>query len=86
MNLKRRLLVLEQVVTPVDRGRCDRCGYEPGSELKCKVLFHDEPLEGPDVCSRCGRPLILRLEFDSPLEIDRPSVVPPSGRRSYGLS
>ncbi len=72
MNLKRRLQALEQVVTPVDHGRCDTCGYEPGSELKCEVSFHDEPLEGPDVCSRCGRPLILRLEFDSPLEIDRP--------------
>ena len=68
MNLKRRLRALEQVVTPADRGRCDTCRYVPGSELKCEVLFHNESLEGPDVCSRCGRPLILRLEFDSPLE------------------
>ena len=72
MNLKRRLQAMEQVVTPVGRGRCDTCEYEPGSELKCEVSFHDEPLEGPDVCPRCGRPLILRLEFDEPLEIDRP--------------
>ncbi len=72
MNLKRRLRALEQVVAPADHGRCDTCGYVSGSELKCEVSFHDEPLEGPDVCLRCGRPLILRLEFDSPLEVDRP--------------
>ncbi len=72
MNLTRRLEALERVVTRVDHGRCDTCGYVSGSELKCEVSFHDEPLEGPDVCARCGRPLILRLEFDSPLEVDRP--------------
>ena len=40
------------------------CGYGPGVELECVVSFPDEPLEGPDICSRCGRPLILRLAFD----------------------
>ena len=72
MNLHRRLRMLEQIVVPADDYGCAACGYKPGSELKCEVYFHDEPLEGPDVCSRCGRPLILRLEFDSPLEIGRP--------------
>lgn len=66
MNLHRRLRALEQIVTPVDHGRCDTCGYVPGAELKCEVYFHDEPLEGSDACSQCGRPLILRLEFDEP--------------------
>lgn len=71
MNLHRRLQALEQVVVPSDNYGCQSCGYEPGSELKCEVSFHDEPLEGPDICSRCGRPLILRLSFDEPPEIDR---------------
>ncbi len=67
MNLERRLRALEQIVVLPDDDRCEDCGYEAGSELKCEVSFHDEPLEGPDVCSRCGWPLILSLEFDEPL-------------------
>ncbi len=66
MNLKRRLLALEQNVVPPDDYGCETCGYDSGSELELKVCFADEPLEGPDVCPQCGRPLILRLEFDEP--------------------
>ena len=43
---------------------CEACGYEPGSELECRVSFVDEPDDGPDVCPGCGRPLILKLSFD----------------------
>ncbi len=67
MNLKRRLQALEQIVVPPDVNRCETCGYDAGSELELKVCFVDEPDEGPDVCRACGRPLILRLEFDDPL-------------------
>ena len=64
MNLHRRLRALEQNVVPPDDYRCEACGYDSGSELELKVSFADEPDEGPDACPRCGRPLILRLEFD----------------------
>ena len=73
MNLKRRLRALEQIVVPPDDYRCEPCGYEPGSELKFEVSLDGEPLEGPDVCRACGRMLILRLQFDNPLETDPPS-------------
>ena len=66
MNLKRRLGALERVVVAADDGICDACGYSPESELKFEVSLDGEPLEGPDVCLKCGRPLILRLEFDEP--------------------
>ncbi len=67
MNLKSRLRALEQTVVPSDDYRCEVCGCGAGSELELKVCFADEPDEGPDVCCACGRPLILRLEFDEPL-------------------
>ena len=73
MNLHRRLRALEQNVVPPDDYRCEACGYDAGSELELNVCFADEPDEGPDVCRACGRPLILRLEFDNPLEIDPPA-------------
>ena len=79
MNLHRRLRAMEQIVVLPDDDRCETCGYERGSELKFEVSLDGEPLEGPDVCRACGRMLILRLEFDSPLGIDRPQIVPPSG-------
>ena len=66
MNLNRRLQALEQVVVPPDDHGCEVCGCESGSELEFKVSFADEPEIGPDVCPRCGRPMILRLEFDEP--------------------
>ncbi len=66
MNLKRRLRALEQTVVPSDDYRCAACGYESVSALEFKVAFADEPDEGPDACSQCGRPMILRLEFDEP--------------------
>ena len=70
MNLKRRLRALEQAVVPPDDYGCETCGYDTGSEFELKVCFADEPDESLDACPRCGRPLILRLEFDSPLEVD----------------
>ena len=68
MNLKRRLQALERVVIPED-DRCGACGYAPGSELELKLSFGDEPDEGPDFCPGCGRPLIIRLSFDSPRDV-----------------
>ncbi len=80
MNLERRLRALEQIVVLPDDDRCEDCGYEAGSELKFEVSSSDdEEIDGPDVCRGCGRPLVLRLEFDSPLEIDHPKIVPSSG-------
>ncbi len=72
MNLHRRLRALERVVIPPEDDRCEACGYEPRSELKFEVSFAGESDEGPDVCPGCGRPLILRLSFDSPRGIDLP--------------
>ncbi len=72
MNLKRRLRTLEQVVVPPGGDRCEACGYEPGARIEFKVSFAGEPIDGPDVCPGCGRPLIIRLEFDNPREADRP--------------
>ena len=66
MNLKRRLRALEQIVVPPDDYRCELCGSDLWSELEFKVSFADEPDVGPDVCPQCGRPMILRLEFDEP--------------------
>ncbi len=66
INLKRRLRALEQIVVPPDDYRCAVCGYESVSQLEFKVFFADEPDVGPDACPRCGRPMILRLEFDEP--------------------
>ncbi len=65
MKTRRRLQALERVVIPPD-DRCGACGYAPGSELELKVSLGDEPDEGPDACPECGRPLIIRLSFDSP--------------------
>ena len=80
MNLERRLRALEQIVVLPDDDRCDACGYGAGSELNFDVSSSDdEEIDGPDVCLGCGRPLVLRLEFDSPLGIDRPKIVPSSG-------
>ncbi len=76
MNLSRRLRALEQVVVPPGDYRCEACGYEHGSELKFEVSLDGEPLEGPDVCAGCGRPLIVRLSFDNPLEVERPAKSP----------
>ncbi len=70
MNLHKRLRALEQIVVPPDDYRCEACGYEPGSELEFKVSFAGQSDEGPDVCPECGRPLILRLSFDSPRGVD----------------
>ncbi len=66
MNLKRQLRALEQNVVPPDDYGCAACGYESVSQLEFKVSFADELDVGPDVCSRCGRPMILSLEFDEP--------------------
>ena len=67
MNLSRRLRALEQVVVAPDDYGCEACGCDAASELELKVCFADEPDVGPDLCPGCGRPLILRLEFDEPL-------------------
>ncbi len=66
VNLNKRVRALERFVAPPDDDRCAACGYAPGVRLKLGVSFGGEPLEGPDVCPGCGRPLILRLSFDNP--------------------
>ena len=71
MNLRKRLQTLERGAVPRDGGRCEDCGFAAGDVVQGKVVFGDEPLDGPDVCPGCGRPLILRLEFDRPGDIDR---------------
>ncbi len=67
MNLKRRLRALERVVAP-SSDRCEACGYAPGAQLQFTVSHADEESDGPDLCPECGRPLIIRLTFDDPLE------------------
>lgn len=68
MSLKRRVRALERVVGRTDDKRCEACGYDPGVRPEFKVSMHDEPLDGPEVCPKCGRRLIIRLEFERPLQ------------------
>ena len=77
MNLTRRVQALEQAGTPSDV--CEACGYYPGAPVELNLSFADEPVEGPDVCSECGRPFILRLTFDDPRGVERPAESQPPG-------
>ena len=70
---------LEQIAVPSGDYGCETCGYDAGLELELKVSFANEPDVGPDACPRCGRPMILRLEFDEP-------PARRVGSQSYGLS
>ena len=76
MNLKRRLRALERVVAPPD-DRCEACGYVPGAPVEFEVTFDE--LEGPDVCPGCGRPLVLRVQIDSPRAVARPEAADGTG-------
>ncbi len=79
MNLKRRVQALELAVAPSDS--CEACGYYPGAPMELTLSFGDEPVEGPDVCPGCGRPLILRLSFDNPRDGRSPlASAPPADR------
>lgn len=68
-------------MVPPDDDRCEACGYAPGSQVKLKVSFSNEPVEGPDVCPECGRRLIIRLSFSDRRDVGGPELAAGAGER-----
>ena len=65
-SLTTRLVRLE-ALSPAARA-CPDCGYIVGAVRK--LVLSDGSFDGPDRCFACGRARIIRLEFDSPDEIE----------------
>jgi len=61
--LLHRLKKLERLTrtSPV----CATCGHDPRFTPRLRLAAPDEALADPDHCQGCGRPLVLRLTFDS---------------------
>ncbi len=72
MNLAHRLRRLEAGSAAVGLRRCAECGgpadwraWKPSpSELSVRVVHGDAEPRGPNTCASCGRPLVIRVEFD----------------------
>ncbi len=80
MNLKKRLQALERLAVPPDDGRCEACGYSPGSQVELGVTFRgDEPVKGPDFCPDCGRRLMIRLSFADRRDVGGPEPAAGAG-------
>ena len=62
MNLTRRVRALERAVNP--DGCCEGCSFEPAAPVKLRLSFAEAPVDGPDVCPECGRPLLIRISIE----------------------
>ena len=62
MSLTTRVRALERVVKPP--GRCEACGYEYLAPLQTRLTFAEPPVDGPDECPKCGRPLVVRIAIE----------------------
>ena len=42
-------------------GCCEACGIEYKAPVRTRLTFGEAPNDGPDVCPKCGRPLVVRI-------------------------
>lgn len=72
-SLRQRLESVSVALNRVQRRACPECGWYEGKEMHATITFAEqmenlkdaEPVDrSADNCSKCGRPLVLRIEFD----------------------
>ncbi|MBX3380233.1 MAG: hypothetical protein KF805_09050 [Phycisphaeraceae bacterium] len=72
-SLQQRLDRVSAALTRSTSSKCPLCGWHKGAEIHANISFDIEMADtidsgradrSKDFCAKCGRPLVLRIEFD----------------------
>jgi len=72
-SIRQRLERVSSALTRSTSSKCPLCGWYEGVEFRAEISFATEmaDLANPtpvdrskDLCVLCGRPLVIRIEFD----------------------